>query len=437
MLSSLALAACGSRASNDGGSDTPGGAATNNTASDVGVTPTEIRVGVIGAENSPLGPDTFSGSMYGAQAYFAELNARGGVNGRTIKVIPCNDEGSGDGNVACVRKLIDDEEVFAFAGVTAFDYAGAQYADSQGVLDIGGQPVSSAYDQYPHLYSIYGSYYPRDGRRPGYNGSLYAGTETYRWLKETLGARVAGVVYYGIGPSQRYAASIADGLRQEGFEVVEEQINLSAPNWDATVQNLKRRGVQVIFDAMEVSGNGQLCAAMERQGLTVQAKVTTAQGWGDDVRQAYADTPGCRNSLYATSQSANYEDENIPAVAEFRKAIETHFPDRAGRMNTWMLEGYASAQWLTDAIESCGAEVTRECVKAYMDRDVEYDGHGLLIKQGRKFVPLEQPPAEETNCLNVARWQDSANGGQGGWVTQVEDMNTNCFTVPNLAYPAA
>jgi branched-chain amino acid transport system substrate-binding protein len=51
----------------------------------------------------------------------------------------------------------------------------------------------------------------------------------------------------------------------------------------------------------------------------------------------------------------------------------------------------------------------------------------------RDFV-VQRPEPTIRNCLNVARWQDSANGGRGGWVTQVKDMDTDCFTVPNIAY---
>src|SRR5262249_21769076 len=135
-------------------------------------------------------------------------------------------------------------------------------------------PVSNAYDQYPHLYSLYGSYYPRTGAKPGFGGQLYAGTETYRWFKEKLGARTAAVVYYNVAPSQRYAQSNIAGLRREGYTVVEEQINLGAPNWDAAVQDMKRRGVQIVFDAMEDNGNTQLCNAIQTQGLRITAKVT-------------------------------------------------------------------------------------------------------------------------------------------------------------------
>jgi len=35
-----------------------------------------------------------------------------------------------------------------------------------------------------------------------------------------------------------------------------------------------------------------------------------------------------------------------------------------------------------------------------------------------------------TNCINVVRWQDSAHT----WVTQVPDMNKNCYRVTELPY---
>ncbi|EFC82454.1 ABC transporter substrate-binding protein [Parafrankia sp. EUN1f] len=437
VLSSLALVACGSRAGDSApsGEGTQTGAASANTASDTGVTPTEIKIGNITGMSGGLGPETFSASLYGARAYFKALNAKGGVNGRKVTLVSCDDKSTGDDNVACAHKLVDDEKVFALAGVTAFDYAGGQYINSEGVPDIGGQPVGVQYDQYPHLYSIYGSDYPRDGRRPGFDGNLYGGTEEYRWYKEKLGATTAAVVYYSIAQSERYATKIANGLRAEGYKVVEEPINLAAPNWDSVAQHMKQQGVQIVFDAMEDTGNAKLCESMERQGVPLKAKVTTAQGMSSSVGTLYSSAPQCRNLVYATTQSATFSDASIPAVKAFQDAITTYEPDRAATMNQWMLEGYASAQWLTDAMASCGANLTRECVETYMNRNEPYTGNGLLT--ARDFVKDQQPPAESKNCLNVARWQDSANGGKGGWLTQSGDMNTNCYTVKNLPYPAA
>ncbi|MCW2549397.1 MAG: putative Leu/Ile/Val/Thr-binding protein precursor, partial [Mycobacterium sp.] len=177
-------------------SPTASGSAVANPASDIGVTPKTITVGVLVSRTSPLGPDALSGSYYGATAYFDALNRRGGINGRMVRVVACDDTGSGPGNVACAHTLIDHDHVFALAGTTVFSYDGAGYVNQQGVPDVGGQPVGNAYDQYPHLWNLYGSDEPRDGKTIGWDGKLYGGTEVYRWFQDNLGAKKAAVVFY-------------------------------------------------------------------------------------------------------------------------------------------------------------------------------------------------------------------------------------------------
>lgn len=443
ILAALTLAGCGSRVpSSDGGSAPVASATTGavgdssgNTASDRGVSTNSIKIGVIVGKTSPLGPDTFSGSLYGAQAYFDAINAAGGIHGRQVKVVACDDGGDGAKNTACVHKLIDDDKVFALAGVTALSYAGAPYANSKDVPDIAGQPIDNPYDTYPHLYSLIGGDYPRNGTSAGFGGNLTSGTEVFRFFKQRLGTKTAAVVYYNVAPSQRYAQSIEKGLRAEGYSVVEEQVNLALGNFDTVALDMKSRGVDSVYDAMDDGGNGKLCAAMDTHAVTVKAKVTTTQGWTDAVTKTYANSPACRNSLYATGGTLNYDDTKYPSVKAFRDAIATYEPSRESHLNMWTLEGYASAQWLSDAAASCGANLTRGCVEQFMNRTTPYDGHGLLTP--RAFTHDTAPPPTIRNCFNVARWQDSANGGKGGWVTQVANMDTNCFTVPEISYPAS
>ncbi len=442
VLAGLALvaSACGTRlpagafatAHNPGpaGSSGPSGAA-GNTASDVGVTPTTVRVGLLVSETSPLGAEAFSPPMYGARAYFDALNARGGVHGRRVQVSVCDDGSSGSGDQSCVHHLIDDTKVFALTATTVLDYTGAPYVDAKGVPDVGGQPVGNAYDQYRHLYSIYGSNEPRTGT-VGFGGVLYGGTEVYRYFRAKLGARRAGVVYYNQADSQRFANLTTKSLVREGYTVVPEQVDFSLPNFDAAALDMKSRGVDIVFDALDSSGNVNLCRAMDNEALKVKAKVTTVQNWTSSVRGDYSASPVCRNTLYSTGTDRNYEDQRYPGVAAFRDAMRRYLPGRVGTLSMWELEGWAAAQWLTDAMTSCGAHLTRGCVEPYMNRSQSYDGHGLLVP--RSFVVSRHPARPSRNCLNVARWQDSADGGRGGWVTQVPDMDTNCFVVPNVPY---
>ncbi|MDI2126373.1 ABC transporter substrate-binding protein [Yinghuangia seranimata] len=435
----LLLSACGSRVPERDFAPTaappaPGAAASNaNTASDVGVTPNEITVGMVDTASGLLGKETFSGPMYGAQAFFKALNDKGGVNGRKVKVVTCDDQGFGLENQSCVRKLIDQDKVFAFAGNSIYKYDGAGYVSSKGVPDVGGIPIGNAYDTYQHLYSLYGSSAPRDGQ-VGWNGTLFQNTGIYRYFKEKLGARTAAVVSYNQADSARYAETIKDGLKAEGYTVVDKQVDFVLSNFDAAVVDMKNRGVDIVFDAIDTRGNAQLCKAMDGAGLRVQAKVSTVQNQTASAGTDFKDSPSCRNTIQVTGTSRNYEDVSHPAVREFRDAMAKYFPDRAPLMSQWALEGWASAQWLTDAVASCGATVTRACVEAFVNRPEGYDGHGLLIPVNFNPQTAEEAVKPAKWCTNVVRWQDSANGGKGGWVDQVPDMNTNCAVVPSLPY---
>ncbi|MFF1769850.1 ABC transporter substrate-binding protein [Streptomyces sp. NPDC058249] len=380
-----------------------------------------IRVGIITSATSPVGGSAFTGPRDGAKAYFDRLNARGGINGRRVEVRLCDDGGSGVGNNECVHRLVDEDKVVALVATTALDYAGADRVSHARVPDIGGQPIGPAYDTYPHLYGIYGSLAPRNGK-PGWDGKLYGGTEVYRYFKRVQGARTAAVVSYNQSASAAYARLVTQGLKAEGYKVVTEQVDFALPNFRAAAADLKDQGADLVFDAIDTHGNAQLCKAMDEVGAEVIAKVTNVQNWTSTVPEDYKDAPRCRNALWATGSSRDYEDTGDPAVREFRdatKGLSSH--------SQWQVEGWAAAMWFTDAAKSCaGGGVTRACVDGFMNRGEPYTADGLLVPV--MYERLSEPPKTRRACLSVARWED----GQG-WVSQ-GDMNSTCFEVPQLSY---
>ncbi|MDQ1044246.1 ABC transporter substrate-binding protein [Streptomyces sp. V4I2] len=380
-----------------------------------------LRVGIITSATSPVGGNAFTGPRDGAKAYFDRLNARGGIDGRPVEVRLCDDGGSGVGNNTCVHKLIDEDKVVALVATTALDYAGASRVSRARVPDIGGQPIGAAYDTWPHLYGIYGSLAPRDGTT-GWDGEQYGGTEVYRYFKREHGARTAAVVSYNQAASAAYASLVERGLKAEGYQVVTEQVDFALPNFRAVAADLKEQGVDLVFDAIDSHGNARLCEAMDDAGVEVTAKVTNVQNWTSTVPGDYKDATRCRNALWATASSRNYEDTGHEAVREFRdatKGLKTH--------SQWQLEGWAAAMWFTDAARSCPENgVTRACVDAFMNRGEGYTADGLLAPV--VFERRAEPPKTRRTCLSVARWEDGR-----GWVSQ-GDMDSTCFDVPQLPY---
>lgn len=406
-------AACGSRLP-ESDFDSPASPTRSNAAE-------PIRVGIISSATSPVGGAAFSGPGDGAKAYFDALNTKGGLDGRRIEVVTCDDGGSGVGNNECVHKLVDERKVFALVATTALDYAGAPLVAKAGVPDIGGQPIGPAYDTYPHLYGIYGSLAPRSGGKPGWNGTLYGGTEVYRYFAREQGARTAAVVSYNQAASAAYARLITQGLKAEGYRVVGEQVDFALPNFRAVAADLRQQGVDLVFDAMDTHGNAQLCEAMDAAGVRVTAKVTNVQNWASSVPKDFKNAPSCRNALWVTGSSRNYDDVTHPAVREFREAM------KGRELSQWQLEGWAAAMWFTDAARFCAADLTRACVERFVNRPEPYTAHGLLLPVG--YEKLAEPPKTRRTCLSVARWQDDK-----GWVTQGGEMTENCRDVAQLPY---
>lgn len=410
------------------------GAGARNTATDVGVTATTIRIGTISSLTNAFDPTAFSGPLYGAQAFVDDLNRHGGIGGRTVQLVACDDHGDGGRNNQCVHQLLDSDRVFALMSNAVFSYDGAAYVQAKGVPDVGSQPIDTAYDQYSHLWDLYGEAYPRNGT-VGYGGKLEGGTEVYRFFK-TRFPKVplkAGVVYYNQADSQRYGDNIVRGLQAEGYTVLAKQVNFALPDYDSAVLDMKSQGVTYVYDALDTGGNQNLCASMDANGLSDQvvAKVTTTQSWTASIASEYDQSPKCRNKIWATGNTRSYEDTQYAPVRAFRDAMARRHTDGPSQLSEWALEGWAGAQWLADAIGSCGAALTRHCVEAYLGRATPYDGHGLLTPRSFRQYPHR---AHGVDCLDVARWLDGAQGGNGGWATQVGDMDQTCYDVPYVLY---
>ncbi len=444
----LCLSACGSRlperdfvtpgptvaAGSATGTSGTGSGATSGSGSGPGpASGPPVTVGIVASVTSLLGNGTFSGPLYGAQAFFDALDAAGGIGaaggrgGRQVKVVTCDDGGTGSGNQSCVHKLIDQDHVVALVATSALDYAGAPYVSARAVPDIGGEPIGTAYDRYPHLYSIDGSSEPRDGKAVGWNGTEYLTTEVYRYFKQKVGLDRAVVVNYDQADSSRYAAQVTEGLKAEGYHVLNETVDFALPGFAGVAAAMKADRSQLLLDAMDTRGNVALCQAMAAAGVTVTAKVTTGLNWSAQAGSDYQSVPGCLNSLWVTADSRSYSDIQYPAVAAFRAAMKHYFPSREGQLSQWELEGWAAAQWFADAAGTCGTQIDSGCLDRYLQRPQPYQAHGLLVPTS--FVPQAKPPTGlQRACLDVARWQ------QGGWVTQVADMDTDCFEVPALPY---
>src|SRR5205807_7342543 len=84
-------------------------------AAQTGVTADTIMFGQAAVLDGPAAA-LGQGMRAGIQAAFDEVNARGGINGRKLKLVSVDDGYEPDRSIAATKKLIDEDKVFALIG---------------------------------------------------------------------------------------------------------------------------------------------------------------------------------------------------------------------------------------------------------------------------------------------------------------------------------
>jgi branched-chain amino acid transport system substrate-binding protein len=394
-----------------------GGPGGPNTASDVGVTPTEIRIGNITAVNGVLG-DAFAPSLRGLQAFVDYTNAKGGVNGRKLVLVSCDDREDRTRNLQCAQKAVEQDKVFAFIANNSRSEGGsAPYINGKGVPVFMDIPITNAVNRFPHFWSMYPQWYPRDGKAVGYKGKVYLPSGNYRWFKQNVGAKKAAVFFYGeISESSQAGAFIKKGLELEGFQVTSYSINFANPSFDQPVLTMQRDGTDLIYDAMDDGANRKMCDSMQRYNLKVKAKVSTVVAYGQSVGENFSQT--CRDSYFIAGDTATYSDTSNPAVKEFRDAFAKYKP--GAELHQWSLEGWKAGRAFVDAVKSMGPNVTRKGLEDWLRGLNRYQNGGLSDAGDWQPMQAEYDKGVGEDCFTIAQWSDASKG----W-TQKAGIN-NC-----------
>jgi hypothetical protein len=268
------------------------------------------------------------------------------------------------------------------------------------------------------MFTIYGAGFKRDGKTVGDNGLNQNQTGIYRYFKQHAGVSKAAVFYYVIPISKQTGCFTEDGLLKEGITTVYEGgggdgnsrgqkcpgagENPAAPAFDSDVINMRSRGVDNVWDAMDVSANQRLCEAMDRQNFSVKAKVSTIQIWGEVLKTF--DAPKCRNSTFVAGSSVAYGDTSNQMVAKFqadKKKYGARYPQ-----HQWTLEGWAIGQWFAEGMKSMGASPTRKGFIAWMNNLKDYTLNGLFTPIDWKPIDYSKP---NTDCNTIVQWQDAVS----------------------------
>jgi branched-chain amino acid transport system substrate-binding protein len=361
------------------GRTTPGGRETGTEAratSTPGVTPRDIRIGMSAAfkgTSAGLGTEFYRG----AQACYAEINARAGIHGRTISVVALDD---GYEPTPCIRntiQLVEKEQVFCLS-----NYVGTptltralpvikRYGDLILVGNFtGAQPQREA----PYAEQVFNI-------RASYRQEMMALVERF-WQ---LGARKFGVFYQIDAYGRSGTDGVARGLALHGARIAGEATYVRGARFEddmsPAVKALRQAGVEVVL----CTGAYQGCGAFVRtaRDLAWTVPIANVSFVGSDamltllLRHGHATGRDYTTALVNSQVVPSYDDLSLPAVVEYRALLEKHrplVPDSlrdpkydAQALSFISLEGFINAKVIVEALRRAGPNPTRPGLRAALE----------------------------------------------------------------------
>ena len=354
----------------------------------------------------------------GAQAYFAEVNATGGIAGRPIRLMTLDDGYTPTRAIHNTITLVEKEQV-----PLLFGYVGTPTVTR--VL-----PLLKRYESRgPYLLFPFTGAEPH--RQLPYKDFVFNLRASY--LQET-----AGLVDNVIGIGRRRIAIFyqADAYGRSGWDGVRKA--LAHHDLKLVGEATYRRGtpyatsMKAQVDALRASGADAIIAVGAYAACAAFVRDVVAAGWDvpianvsfvgsesllelllqEEQRSKRSYTKGLINSQVVPS----YEDVTLPGVRRYRALMDQHKPAPPALVpaSTAMLsysfvsfEGFLNAQLLTEILRRSGGRTDRDSVlKAFqsvdnfdlgIDAPVSFRGgrtQGLdtvyyTHVQGGRFVPLE------------------------------------------------
>lgn len=321
-----------------------------------GVTDDSVKVGGVIVKSSSFGL-SFALTELGAKARFDRANAEGGVNGRKIDFIGAEDDGfDAAKNIAAVRKLVQQEQVFAVVPVNT-QLAGAKFLQQQNVPYFGWGYSEAEWCGPAIAFSF-----------TGCAGSAKPGTQSAGFFAALTNAtgpangRTLAIIGHDDPNTKAVNKVGAAGAAEVGFKVA--TVDNSVPqtsiptDWSPVVNRLltsdSGKAPDVIFSTMATPFNSGLFSALKAAGY----RGTLMDGIS--YNDATLKNPQVRQAFEGAYVSAPIEP--LVSDSEASQQMRADFEKVTGKKDfEWsqdMAVGYAIADVFLQVLQKTGRELT-------------------------------------------------------------------------------
>ena len=364
-----------------------------------GITPTTISLGWIGSKTGPAAA-TFMGASQGAQLRVDQENAKGGVNGRKIKLKIYDDATNANQQISEVQKAIG-EGVF---GLTTTTSTVSMYP----TLKSAGIPITGFSN------AAFGT----DNNAFGVAGATTASVPTIAPTivlekQKQQGATKIAIINHATASAAASQNALANLVPLMGGMTVALRIADSpAGAHDATSEALriKNSGADSVNYSGYVDGAISLAQALKQQGVTLKSFAVAGLSDPAMLKTANGALDGALGQTYGTAPIG----VNVRAVKTFASAM------KAAGINPYLPAaplGYVGADLFIKGLKVAGKCPTRASFISNLRKVTSYDGAGMLPGKV-SFVPKGIMPNGNPITCN---WFTTAKGTE-----LVPDAKTTC-----------
>ena len=331
----MSMAACSGGSMDD--SSSSAGAASGNT----------ITLGSI-TTNSGTAAAYGEAELKGFKLAISEINAKGGLNGKKIKLESMDDKGDATEASNAFNKLAGDNSVLAVLGptISSTTAAVAPLADQSKLPAIAPAATSDSIAT--------GGYLFRTCFKDSYQGEIAA-----KFAAETLKVKKVAVLYgtgdpYSSGVGKAFAAA----AKKAGLDVVDEENSSSADDteYSSQLQKIQASGAEFLYAPYYYSVAGPYIIPQAR-ALGYKGYVMGPDGY--DGLKLTGDKSQYDKVLYTTHYSP--DDTSNTKVQDFIKSYKK--ANNNQEPNTFTALAYDSVYMFKQAYEKAGKNATREQVR--------------------------------------------------------------------------
>ena len=324
-----------------------GGSMDDSSSSGAKASGDSITIGTV-TTNSGTAAAYGEAEVKGFELAVSEINAKGGINGKKVKLESMDDKGDATEASNAYNKLAGDNNVLAVAGptISATTAAVAPLADQSKLVTIAPAATSDSIET--------GNYLFRTCFKDSYQGEVAA-----RFAAENLKVKKVAVLY---GTGDPYSSGVGEAFAKAaeklGLEVVDKESSSSADDteYSAQLQKIQASGAELLYAPYYYSVAGPYIDPRTAASVGFEGYVMGPDGY--DGLKLTGDKSQYNKTYYTTHYSA--DDNTNTKVQDFIKSYKSK---NNAEPNTFAALGYDTIYMIKQAIEKAGKNATREDVR--------------------------------------------------------------------------